>query len=419
MRKDNCKRIVVAHPLQQHSYYTAQALEKKGFLYSYITTVYYKSEDYIYKMLARVLGADNVNRMKGRQNKLLNDYVVKYYEILGIIYLFFTRFDKKKLIEPTIYGILTDKFGKKVYKYCLEHKPDAIIMYDTTAYNCFKKINRSGMDTIKILDMSSSAAPYIREIILNELDSEDIFKDSLKVKLKSYTRRKCKKYIKEIEQSDYFLVASSFVEKGLIKNGVSKDKIIYVPYGVDRSRFEVCDVEKNNNKNIQFLFIGRVEAAKGIYYILEAFRQLSDLNIELTVVGSVDCDKKMLDIYQKNVKFVGVKSKEEIPKIYRDADVYIMPSLWEGFSLTLFEAMISGLPVIASQNSGAEGIITDYEQGFIIKTGSIEEIKEKILWFVKNSDKIKGMGEKAKVLSKQYTWELYYERLIRELNIRL
>ena len=110
-------KIVLAHPLQQHSYKTAEGLDKANFLSKYITTVYYNKDKKIYKILEKIIGSDNVKRMHGRKNRIIEKYICTYNEFLGIIYLFLARFDKLKIIEPKIYSLLTNKFGKKVYKY--------------------------------------------------------------------------------------------------------------------------------------------------------------------------------------------------------------------------------------------------------------------------------------------------------------
>lgn len=93
------------------------------------------------------------------------------------------------------------------------------------------------------------------------------------------------------------------------------------------------------------------------------------------------------------------------------SDVYIMSSLFEGFSLSLFEAMSSGVPVIATKSSAAWGTITNYREGFVIDSASTEQIKEKILWFYNNRNKIPEMGKNARKLAEKYTWENYKKNL--------
>ena len=74
MKQIKNEKVVIAHPLQQHSYRTAQALRNDGLLHSYLTTVYYQNDSLIYKILEKVLGKDNIIMMKVRHNAVFDDY---------------------------------------------------------------------------------------------------------------------------------------------------------------------------------------------------------------------------------------------------------------------------------------------------------------------------------------------------------
>ena len=169
-------------------------------------------------------------------------------------------------------------------------------------------------------------------------------------------------------------------------------------------------------KKIKFLFVGRVEAAKGIYYILEAFRQLQNLNIELIVVGDVLNQREELEAYTSNARFLGLKRRDEMPEYYKEADVFILSSLWEGSSLSMLEALATGLPVIASKYSCAPEVVTEYEEGFVIEPRDIEQLKDRIRWFYNNADKIPEMSVAARKTAENYTWIQYGEKISKIVN---
>ena len=106
------RKILVAHPLQQHSYKTATAFAKTGDLCSYDTTIYYNSRKPMYKMLERVLSKDNVKRMLGRKSETLDENVHTHLSWLGLFYLLVYRKDKRREIEPHVYSVLTTGFGR-------------------------------------------------------------------------------------------------------------------------------------------------------------------------------------------------------------------------------------------------------------------------------------------------------------------
>lgn len=406
------RKIVVAHPLQQHSYKPALALNITNDLFAYITTVYYQKGRLLLEILGRILSRENVVRMKGRNNPALDKYIIRVREILGLIYLFTIRFDRRNAIRPLLYKILVRSFGISVCKYIEANKVDAVIMYDTTAYECFKRLNNKKNRTIKILDMSSAAAPYIREILIREINKNTPFNASLNIKLRSYSINRCNEYLSELKNCDYFLAPCLFVKRTLLFCGIREDRIIQLPLGVDTNMFPMKDYRiKKSSDKLKLLFVGRVEPGKGIYYLLEAIRALSDFKIEMTVVGSIYCNMEELRGLNENVIFAGSKMKTEMPAIYQNADVLIAPSLWEGFGFTILEAMSSGVPVIGSRDSAAETILTNFKDGFVIDPCSVKEIVDKIIWFNNNRQGLSVMGRNARLTAEKYSWKSYEKNI--------
>ena len=89
------------------------------------------------------------------------------------------------------------------------------------------------------------------------------------------------------------------------------------------------------------------------------------------------------------------------------ADVFVFPSLFEGFGLVLLEAMASGLPVITTQNTGGPDLIQEGKEGFIIPAGSVEALRGKIRWMIDNRERAAEIGRKAHARAKEMTWGSY------------
>ncbi len=99
-----------------------------------------------------------------------------------------------------------------------------------------------------------------------------------------------------------------------------------------------------------------------------------------------------------------------MPKYYQAADIYVFPSLFEGSSLSIYEAMASGLPVVTTKNSGS--IIRDKKDGFIIPIRDSQDTKEKILQLYQNKNLRQKMGASAREQIKHFTWQIYEERVV-------
>lgn len=404
------KIVSIAVPFQQHSFRAAVGLISNGILNTYYTSVYNDGKG-IYRILKFVLPKNLLIRMEGRNNKTITPFVKKFSELYGLIYLAVCRIKIGRKFTPWIRSELFKRFSKKTANSIIADGTKVVIAYDTQAYDLFKELKKHNCNTIKILDMASTSAIRIRQIIAEELKKGHVFNETLKRHMLAYSEEKCNAYRREIYEADYFLVPSEFVKESLVDLNVKEDRIIYLSHGVDIEMFKPCHKSYNLKRKLRFLFVGRVEAAKGIYYILESFRQLENYNIELIVVGDLMDQREKFEKYTKNAVFWGLRRRDEMPEIYNDADVFILSSLWEGSSLSMLEALASGLPVIASKYSSAPEVIKDYKEGFVIDPKNIAQMKEKIVWFVNNYELISKMSKEARETAEKYTWEKYGEQI--------
>ena len=94
--------------------------------------------------------------------------------------------------------------------------------------------------------------------------------------------------------------------------------------------------------------------------------------------------------------------------MYRMADVFILPTLGEGMAQVGIEAMCCGLPIICTENSGVNDLVTNEKEGIVIPVSDTKAVKNAMEWFVLNKDKISEMGMNAYQKAHRYTWD-YYE----------
>lgn len=112
------------------------------------------------------------------------------------------------------------------------------------------------------------------------------------------------------------------------------------------------------------------------------------------------------------IKFHGVLYKENLLKIYQNSDVFIITSEYESFSMVTTEAMACGLPVIGTNVGFLPNLIKDGERGFLVELNNINELKEKILFFCKNKDKIKDFGILSrKFVTENFNWDKSAEEI--------
>ena len=409
-------KVIVAHPGRQHSFRLASALKKNDMLFKYVTTVYDKDISFLMKMVKKFLPQDDVKRANSRRNSdLLDDDVVQFCEFSGLIEILLSRFDKSKKLYNWWQSKTTNDFGKKVAKLAIKEKVDAVVMYDTNAGKCFEMLKKKAPNILRIMDVSAANRVYMKKVYEEDMIRCPELANQLKNERSFLWQEKRIKYFQqENDDTEYFIVPSKFVEKSLTECGVKKEKIIVCPYG---SNFDISNTQHVYSKKlpIKATYVGNVTAMKGVYYLLEAIKELSPNDMKLSLVGTYDTNNEVWNKYKNTANFVGRVLHEDVKKILQESDIFVFPSLGEGLSLSVLEALASGLPCIVTENSGANDAISNYENGFVVPVGDKNALKEKMQWFVDNKDKIEGMGKKAQEVAKKYTWKNYERNIQKEI----
>lgn len=406
-------KIIVAHPGQQHSYKTATALKKNNQLYKYITTVYMKDKS-LTKLITKYLPQNIKIRAENRKCEYIDTDVLQFCELDGLILLLLQRIDKSKKIYDKWSLHITKKFGITVAKYAIKHKVDAIIIYDTQGVYIGRYLKKCNSEIKLIMDISAANLDYMKEIYSKDFEICPNFKNKLFSERGYLWNDKVMEPLREeLLYPDAFLVGSSFVKKSLIYAGVDENKINICPYG---SNFKIATKKTYNNLPLKLIYVGNVTAMKGIYYLLESIMKFDKSEVELTLVGNYDNSSGIFDKYMTKVNFVGSVPHFEVEKYLKEADVFVMPSLGEGFNLSTVEAMSQGLPCMVSYNSGVNDFINEKENGLVFNIQSIDEINNCIQWILDNRNQLSTMSKKALDTAKILTWDNYYKKLSEIVN---
>lgn len=181
--------------------------------------------------------------------------------------------------------------------------------------------------------------------------------------------------LKILENADRVIFLSESYKKEVLEKYVPaskkaeiNEKISVIPNGIDDFWFENIGDEKEElqSSNIKLLQVGDIDKNKNIETTVEAVKLLIEqgYKVRLDVVGKIK-DQTVFDKIKDLdfVNYLGTKTKEELLKIYRNNDIFILPSINETFGLVYAEAMSQGLPVIYSKGQGFDGQFEDGEIG--------------------------------------------------------
>jgi glycosyltransferase involved in cell wall biosynthesis len=143
--------------------------------------------------------------------------------------------------------------------------------------------------------------------------------------------------------------------------------------------------------------------------LLRGYEAFRDPSTQLTLVGSHAADPSSLGSYRDLFRHVPHVTQQQLADLYRQADVFVFPTLLEGLGLVVLEAMASGLPVITTA-SGPSDVVRDGVDGFVVPIRDSVAIAER-LDFLRNRPEVRlAMGRNARERALQFTWSAYREK---------
>lgn len=223
-------------------------------------------------------------------------------------------------------------------------------------------------------------------------------------------------FLKVVSNSKIISISKSVEEHVVKKIKLPAERSLLLENAIPLK--EIIKVEKSK-EIINLLFVGRLEKQKSLDTLLKAIQILSkqkiDNSFHLNLVGEGTLRKKLeflskeLEI-DKLVTFHGVQKK--VDYFYGFSDIFILPSIWEGFGIVILEAFSYKVPVIASNIEGPAELIKDNYNGFLFTPLDYKELANKILELILNAPKRKMLGQNGyQTFTDKYHINSYVEKL--------
>lgn len=251
---------------------------------------------------------------------------------------------------------------------------------------------------------------FTRRYLLQEAELQPTFADS--INSHDYPRWLEARLDAEIDLADRILIGSSFVRESFIGEGVPADKLIIIPYGVDTHMFKPYKSGYRRSGPLRLIFVGQICQRKGISYLLETARRMEGKFNSLTLVGQIHGDGRSLIPYRHLFRHIPHVPRIELCEIYRQADIFVFPTLVEGLPIVVLEAMASGLPVITTPN-GPGDIVRDGVDGFLVPSRDVKAIADRLEYLRENPVLLKEMGQNARERALKFTWDRYRKKIVR------
>ena len=256
-------------------------------------------------------------------------------------------------------------------------------------------------------------------------------------------------FVKQILSKTRQIWAWRFLKKSIVKGnaifpskymrnlhleaGISFDDYAIVHHGVkldvkkaSQRNFKRCDGSKGH---VKFLFAGRVVEIKGVHTIIEAMPEivskLLPVTVDLTILGDRQDERYLARLkdrinklgLESIIRFVPPVTEERLSKIFAEYDIYLFPSLYEPFSLTLIHALASGIPIVASGAGGNREIVFHQDTGLIHAAGDYMGLAKCVLQILWNPEMCRDISMRGQRIGQEHTFDRMVNKIENYLNL--
>ena len=245
-----------------------------------------------------------------------------------------------------------------------------------------------------VCDRGSTHIGWQDRVLAEEYDRLDLPYTPIDPRIKN-------KEILEYAQADAITIPSSFVRDSFIDMGVPPEKLHCIPYGVETRHFGpahgASGASSGTGGEFRVLFVGALSVRKGLNYLLQGFSRAGLGRAQLVLAGPPDGETETILARHPvvGIERLGRLDRAAVAAEMARADVLVLASVEEGQSLVLAQALASGLPVIASHNTGAGDLFDDGVEGFIVPARDVDAIADRLAFLADDPAMCEAMSQAA------------------------
>jgi glycosyltransferase involved in cell wall biosynthesis len=212
----------------------------------------------------------------------------------------------------------------------------------------------------------------------------------------------------EWREADVTIVNSEWTRRAIIQQGADPKRIEIIPLAFQPEPLPAPPARPPRG-SLSVLWLGSVILRKGIAYLVEAARRLVREPVRFLVAGPIGIHEAALRGAPPNVRWLGAVPRSEARRLYLDADVFVLPTLSDGFALTQVEALAHGLPVITTPNCGA--VVDDGRTGFVVPARDAARLADAVLRFVRDPGLASALRPACLEAAHRFSLDAYTHRL--------
>ena len=230
-----------------------------------------------------------------------------------------------------------------------------------------------------------------------------------------------KRIVHRVYMKCTLLVALSDAGRDQIRKIVPPEKIVVLENYSLLHKDALRD-RLNRRSNNTVLYMGEIGRRKGCYdipaIVEQVVKAIPDVSFVICGSGEVGRIKRLLidRNIQNNVKFPGWVRDKEKDRLFREADVFLLPSYYEGMPMSILDAMGYGLPIVSTDVGGISRIVHDRENGFLCHAGCVADLSRGIIELLQNTELSKAYGENSCIIAGEHSLEAHLVQLAQLYN---
>jgi len=226
-----------------------------------------------------------------------------------------------------------------------------------------------------------------------------------------------KKELIEYQLADYIILGGNFSKKSYLDKGIPEKKLFVNNYGVDLSKFNISEKEYQKQTGVFTIgYVGILDDRKNIKGLINAVKMLIEkgYHLKLLLAGQIDINVITTAVLSSMpfIDYRGTLPEYELPRLYREMDIFVLNSVEDGFGMVLLQAMAMEVVPIATYNTGGPDLIKNGFNGFLIPILDDTALADCIEKLIHSPEKEKIGKNAMETVKSGYSWQDYGDRAI-------
>ena len=346
-----------------------------------------------------------MERWLGRNDATLPPALVTSFERLGIAYVL----EQRRALRGGSVSAVQDAYGARFDEAVLRHgfgAADTLWTFTGSTPRLLREAKRRGLRCLH--EQIDHPFAVHRAILTEEAERWPGWQPGLAASLPAAAAAAAERGC--LELADLVVTASRYTERALARSGIEVARSVIVPYGIELARWRCERADAAGARPLRVLYAGSLDLRKGVPYLLEALARLRTGAVEMQLAGMVHLAPECIAAYGGIATFLGPVPRRRMQELFAWADLFVFPTLGEGFGLVQVEAMAMGVPVIATTACGE--VVREGVDGHVVPPRDVASLAGLLDRYATRPGELVPMAAAARLRAADFSFAAYARRLL-------